>query len=79
MKIKKNDEAAGFYKEILKRQPKNPVAHANLAAAYAGSGKGQEELNSLKKAAALNPNDPTIRYNLGAESVRLCRAWLCLR
>lgn len=66
LKLKKTDEAIKCYREILRRQPKNPVAHANLAVAYAGSGKAQEELQSLKKAAALNPNEPTIRFNLGA-------------
>jgi tetratricopeptide (TPR) repeat protein len=65
-KLKKYDEAIKCYKEVIKRQPRNAVAFANLAAAHAGAGHWSEELDNLKKAVSLSPNEPTIRFNLGA-------------
>ena len=66
LKLKKYDEAVKYYKEVLKKQPRNAVAYANLAAAYAGAGKWSEELDNLKKAVSISPNEPTIHFNLGA-------------
>ncbi|HUN55491.1 MAG TPA: tetratricopeptide repeat protein [Smithella sp.] len=66
LKQKKYDEAAKYYNEVLEKQPRNAVAYANLAAAYAGMGKWSEELDNLKKAVSISPREPAIHFNLGA-------------
>jgi tetratricopeptide (TPR) repeat protein len=63
---KKYDDAVRAYQEVVKKQPRNVAAYANLASAYAGAGKFKEELSALQKAVSLKSDDPTIRFNLGA-------------
>ncbi|MGD0168874.1 MAG: tetratricopeptide repeat protein, partial [Smithella sp.] len=65
LKLKKYDEAVKYYQEVLKKQPRNAVAYANLADAYAGAGKWSEELDNLKKAVSISPKEPAIHFNLG--------------
>lgn len=65
LKIKKFADAVRYYKEVIKYQPQSAIPYANLAAAYAGIGNNQEELDNLKKAAALSPGELVIRFNLG--------------
>ena len=65
LKSRKYDDAIKYYKEVVKQQPRSAVPYANLASAYAGKGNAQEELENLQTAAALSPDEPIIRFNLG--------------
>jgi len=65
LRNKKYGDAIRYYKEVIKNQPKSAAVYANLAAAYAGKGRAQEELENLQTAAALSPDEAVIRFNLG--------------
>lgn len=66
LRKKHYDAAIQSYLQIIKSNPKDAAAHANLATAYAGSGKTRNEMDSLQKAVELAPKDPIIRFNLAA-------------
>ena len=60
------DEAIRWHREVVRRQPKNAAAYANLGAAHGGKGQNREEIENYQKAIALNPRDPVVYFNLGA-------------
>ena len=52
------DEAIRWYRDVVKRQPKNAAAYANLGLAYAGKGMTKEEIDNYRKAIELNRMTP---------------------
>ena len=57
LKLKRNDDAVKCYQAILKKQPQNSLAHANLAAANAASGRVQKEIVGPKKIVSRDTKD----------------------
>ena len=67
LKLKKYDEAVKCYKEVIKKQPRHGCRLRQSCFCLCRKlDKWPEELDNLKKAVSLNPNEPTIRFNLGA-------------
>ena len=67
----RHEKAANVLEEASRREPKNVMIWINLAAAYLGrledsSEEGQlKAITAFEKALALNPEAPSVNYNLG--------------
>ncbi len=59
--------ALGLYRDLLRRLPDNPKAHADIAMVYAQLGQGARALDHLELAQRANPKDPQLLRQ---------RAWL---
>lgn len=58
-------EAAQKYAVVVKAMPNFGIAHYNYGLALGKTGRLDESVHELEKAAALQPNDPSIVLNLG--------------
>ncbi len=58
-------QAETLYKEIIEKDPKNPVPPHRLGVMYARQGKFKESQEQLARADALKPNDPEILGDIG--------------
>jgi predicted O-linked N-acetylglucosamine transferase (SPINDLY family) len=59
------DEAAGHYKDVLKAEPQNIIAHSNLGAAYNDLGQLAEAMAWHDKALAIDPKNVEAHNNKG--------------
>jgi len=66
LKLKKYDEAIKYYKEIIKNQPKLAAAYANLCFGLCRTRKIAGRAGKFKEGVSLSPDEPVIRFNLGA-------------
>ena len=56
LKMKNYDEAIRWHQEVVKRQPKNAAAYANLGLAYGGKGSNRRRKSRIiKKRSNSNP------------------------
>ena len=54
--LKRFEEAIGICRQILEREPRNPLAHAELGFAYAGLNRRDKAIEMFREAARLDPN-----------------------
>ena len=59
------DKEIEVYKEAIRVNLNDAMAHYNLGEAYAQQGRLDEAIVALKKAIEINPNDATAHGNLG--------------
>src|SRR2546428_8246541 len=61
----KLEEAAGAWRSVTQRNPKDAAAFGSLGVVLSKEQKYQEAASAYKKAIALNPKLPGVRLNLG--------------
>lgn len=54
-----------LWRDVIKHQPQNALAHGNLGSLYAKSGRLAEGIEELRTAVSLDPEDHTALTNLG--------------
>lgn len=59
------EEAIGYYREVIRQQPKHPTALSDLGYALAQLERYDEALVHLRRAVALQPDNERAQYNLG--------------
>ncbi|MCP5560378.1 MAG: tetratricopeptide repeat protein [Verrucomicrobiaceae bacterium] len=65
LQAKRNDEAAGFYSDALRAEPKNASALIGQGLAYQRAGKYAEAEAALKKCLAYDPENSNAAFTLG--------------
>lgn len=60
-----NSQDTSYYLEAVKKDPKNPDLHYNLAISHLKNSRFANAASSFKKTLDLNPKDKDASYNLG--------------
>src|SRR5947207_15749943 len=69
----KLEEAAGAWRSVTQRNPKDAAAFGSLGVVLSKQQKYQEAASAYKKALALNPKLPGIQLNLGLAEFKMGR------
>jgi len=68
-----NDEAIGYYNEVLKNDPYFSRAHNNLGVSLKSAGRFDEAISHLSKALQIDPEYGKAHYNLGVALMEVNR------